>query len=132
MSNASQTTATMSGWLVFAGTMLILAGFLQGIAGLVALFNPSLFLVTSTHLWLLDFTQWGWVHLLLGILLIVSGFSLFAGQLWGRLVAITVAMLSAIANFGFIWAYPIWSLVIIAIDIMVIYAAIRYDAAEAV
>ncbi|HSX29069.1 MAG TPA: hypothetical protein VLE73_00755 [Candidatus Saccharimonadales bacterium] len=113
-----------SGWVAFAGYLMIVVGVFQSIAGLVAIFDPGIYVAANNSLWLLDYTQWGWVHLILGIILVASSASLFAGKWWGRFVAVTLAMLSAIANFGFIWAYPIWSTLIIVLDIFIIYAVI--------
>jgi hypothetical protein len=130
MSNATTTqgrlTPKASGWVTFAGAMMILAGFFQGIAGLVAIFKPTLYVANANNLVAFDYTQWGWIHLFLGIILIMSAFSLFSGHLWGRIVAITIATLSAVANFAFIWAYPFWSITVIIIDVLVIFAVARY------
>jgi hypothetical protein len=115
-----------SGWVFFAGYLMIVAGFFQMIAGFVALLKPSLYLATEKHLLLLSYTQWGWTHIIIGLVLALSAGSLFSGRLWGRALAITMATLSAIVNFGFISAYPFWSLLIIAVDIMVIYAVAVY------
>lgn len=125
-----QVTTTTSGWVTFAGIMMIVAGFFQAIAGFVALFKPSLYVSAGSQMWILNFTQWGWAHLILGIVLVLSAFSLFAGQTWGRIVAITLATLSAIANFAFITVYPFWSIMIIAIDIFVIYAVATHGRLE--
>src|SRR3954469_10599239 len=114
----ARTEDNRSGWVFFAGYLMIVAGFFQMIAGLVALLKPSLYLATEKHLLLLNYNQWGWTHIIVGLILALSAGSLLAGRLWGRIVAITLATLSAIVNFGFIWAYPFWSLLIIAIDIM--------------
>ena len=110
------------GWIFFAVIMLILAGFMQSIAGLAAIFHPTTYVETANHLLVFDYTQWGWVHLLLGVVLFVSAASLFAGRLWGRIVGITVASLSLLANFAFLEAYPLWTLLIITLDVLVIYA----------
>ena len=130
MSNGAAHTSRMatnsSGWVTFAGIMMIVAGFFQIIAGLVAIFKSDLYVVTQSHLLAFDFTQWGWIHLIVGTVLILSAASLYAGRLWGRIVAITLATLSAIANFGFICAYPFWSIMIIVLDVLVIYGVAMY------
>jgi hypothetical protein len=110
------------GWIFFAGIMLVLAGFMQSIAGLVAIFHPDTYIQTANHLVVFDYTQWGWVHLILGVILFASAASLFAGRLWGRIVGVTVASLSLLANFAFIGAYPFWTISIITLDVLVIYA----------
>jgi len=120
---------TISGWVVggitFAGTMLILIGMFQAIDGLVAIFNDDFFLVTQNYTFDLDVTAWGCIHLLLGIDMMIAGWSLFAGRTWAAVVALTLAMLSALANFFFIPYYPFWSLVMIALDCWVIWALTR-------
>ena len=119
----------VSGWAIggitFAGTMLILIGMFQAIDGLVAIFNDDFFLVTQNYTFNLDTTAWGWIHLLLGIVMVLAGWSIFAGKTWAAVVALTLAMLSALANFFFIPYYPLWSLVMIALDCWVIWALTR-------
>jgi len=119
----------VSGWAIggitFAGTMLILIGMFQAIDGLVAIFNDDFFLVTQNYTFNLDTTAWGWIHLLLGIVMVLAGWSIFAGKTWAAVVALTLAMLSAVANFFFIPYYPFWSIVLIALDVWVIWALTR-------
>ena len=111
------------GWIMFASVMLILVGTFQAIAGLVALFNDDYYLVTRNDLVIsLDYTTWGWVHLLLGIVLVAAGLGLAVGQMWARVVGILVALLSAVVNIAFLAAYPVWSTIMIAIDVLVIWA----------
>ncbi len=115
------------GWLVFAGMMMILVGSFQAINGLVALFNDDLYAVRPNGLVVnVDFTAWGWTHLLLGILLIAGGAAVFSGRVWGRTLGVIAAMVSAIVNFAFIPAYPVWSLLVITIDMLVIWALIAH------
>ncbi len=119
-----------SGWVSFAGVMMIVVGFFQAIAGLVAIFKPELYVTTANHLFLLDFTQWGWVHLIFGLIVMFSSGSLFAGRLWGRFLAIMLATVSAVLNFSFIWAYPVWSIMIIVLDVVVIYSVVVYNGTD--
>jgi hypothetical protein len=113
------------GGITFAGTLLILIGVFQAIDGLVAIFNDEFFVVTKHYTFDLDVTAWGWIHLLLGILLIFMGWGLWAGKTWAAIGGITLAMLSAIANFFFIPYYPFWSIVVIALAVWVIWALTR-------
>jgi hypothetical protein len=119
----------VSGWAVgaigFAGALLILIGFFQAIDGLAAIVDDEFFVLTPNYTFDLDVTAWGWIHLILGILLVVTGFGLLARQAWAGVVAIVLAMLSAIANFFFIPYYPFWSLLVIALDVWVIWALTR-------
>jgi hypothetical protein len=116
-------TDDWTGWITFAGIMMILLGVFQIIEGLVALFSPTYYLVGEEGLVLsLSFTSWGWTHLLLGVLILAAGFGVMAGQVWARVLGIVLAGLSAIANLVFIAAYPMWSIIVIAVDVAVIFA----------
>jgi hypothetical protein len=111
------------GWIVFAAVMLIMIGLLHAIEGFVALFKDSYYLVRSSGLVVnVDYTGWGWVHLILGLAIAATGAALFTGRMWARVVGVGLAALSIVANFGFSSAYPIWSLIIVAVDVLVIYA----------
>lgn len=112
-----------TGWILFAGLMMILGGIFQVIAGLVAIFKETYYLVPSANLVVsVDYNGWGWIHLIAGILVIAAGFGVMTGQTWARIVGIVLAGISAILNIAFLAAYPLWSLIVIAIDILVIYA----------
>jgi hypothetical protein len=115
-----------TGWVgivIFGAVMLLLIGALQAILGLVALLNSSQYLVTRRGLVVsADYTTWGWVHLVLGLLAVAAGFGVIAGQIWARVTGIVFAVLSIVVNVAFIAAYPVWSVVVIAGDIAVIYA----------
>ena len=101
----------------------VLVGSFQVINGLVALFNSGYYVAPEQDLVVsVDFTAWGWTHMLLGALAIAAGFALMAGRMWARVMAIALALVSAIVNMAFIAAYPIWSLTVIAVDVLVIYA----------
>ena len=119
----------VSGWAVggitFAGTLLILIGAFQAIAGLVAIIDDEFYVVTRNYTFDLDVTGWGWIHLILGILLVVVGFALFSRKAWAGIVAIMLAVLSAVANFFFIPYYPFWSILEIALAVWVIWAVTR-------
>jgi len=111
------------GFVVFAGFMLLLAGGFQIMQGFVAILRDEYYLVTRSGLLVtMDYTAWGWTHLIIGVIAVGTGIGLLAGQMWARVVGIIVAVISAIANVAFLSAYPIWSLIIIATDVLVIYA----------
>jgi hypothetical protein len=113
------------GWIVFAAVMMIMIGVLHAIEGFVAIFKDTYYLVSNRGLVLtLDYTAWGWVHLILGLLVAAAGAALFSGRMWARVVGIGVVLLSVLANFTFINAYPIWSTIMIAVDVLVIYALV--------
>jgi hypothetical protein len=111
-----------AGFVLFAALMMIMAGIWQALAGLVAIFENEFYVATRNYLFEFDATTWGWIHLLLGVIVGLAGLGLMAGQTWARVVGITLAVLSAIANFLFIPYYPFWSMLIIAVDIFVIWA----------
>ena len=111
------------GWVVFAATMMALLGVFHAIAGLVALFEEDYFLVGESGLVVsADFTAWGWTHLAIGVLFILTAFSLVNGSTWARVVTVAVASISAIVNIAFLSAYPLWSVIMITLDVLVIYA----------
>jgi hypothetical protein len=116
------------GWVYFAGLMLVLAGVFQSIAGLVALFKDEVYVVGESNLWLLDYTTWGWGHLLLGLFLLLAGSAIMAGKMWGRVIGVIVAGLSLVANFGFIPVYPMWSILMVVVNILVLYALVVHGA----
>jgi hypothetical protein len=110
------------GFTVFAGVMMIMAGAFQAITGLVAIFENEFYATTRNYILQFDVTTWGWIHMLLGLVVLFAGFGVLSGQTWGRVVGIILAGVSALANFAFIPYYPVWSLVIIALDVFVIWA----------
>src|SRR4051795_1763231 len=111
------------GWIVFAAVMLIMIGLLHAIEGFVALFKDSYYLVRSSGLIVnVDYTGWGWTHIILGLLVAGAGAALFTGRVWARTLGVLVAAVSIVANFSFAGAYPLWSLIMITVDVLVIYA----------
>lgn len=125
----------VSGWalggVAFAGVLMIMSGAFQAIAGLVAIFDDEFYVIGRNYTFDLDVTAWGWVHLLIGALLLLVGFSLLARRAWAGIVAVTIAVLSAVANFFFIPYYPFWAIVIIALDVWIIWALTRPGALRA-
>ena len=111
------------GWGWFAGVILIIAGAIDAIYGLIAIFQPdAYFVVTSGTLFLLDVQGWGWWHLLIGILLILVALALFTGATWARVIAVILASLNAVGHIFLLPTQPWWSMIVIALDIFVIYA----------
>jgi hypothetical protein len=120
---ADQATSCWAvGFILFAGIMMIMVGIWQALQGLIAIFENEFYVATRNYLFEFDATAWGWIHLLIGLLVAFAGWGLLSGRTWARVVAITLAVLSAIANFLFIPYYPFWSLLIIAVDVFVIWA----------
>ncbi|HVW43374.1 MAG TPA: hypothetical protein VHC18_18700 [Amycolatopsis sp.] len=112
------------GWIWFAGAMMILLGVFNVIEGLVALFNDKYYVLGPEGLLVFDITGWGWVHLIIGALAVVAGFALFTGALWARITAVVLAAVNAIAQLTFLSAYPVWAIIVIALDVVVIWAII--------
>ena len=119
-------SAEMNPWArglaVFAAVMMMTVGVLHVIAGLVALFENEFYVAGARYVLQFDVTTWGWIHLLLGILVAVAGYFVVQGAGWARGVGIGLAALSLIANFLFIPYYPVWSILIVALDVAVIWA----------
>jgi len=112
------------GWVAFAGVMLILSGIFQAIIGLTAIFNPTWFATTEKAVLVFNMATWGWWQLLVGIVVALVGAGLFSGNMASRIGAVILASLSAISNLAFIGVYPFWSLVVITVDVLVIYALV--------
>jgi hypothetical protein len=110
------------GWAGFAGVMLIMIGVFDMIQGLVALFNDEFYVVTQEWIFEFDITAWGWIQLILGVILIASGIGIFSGNVAARTVGVIIAGLAAIANFAWLPYYPVWSFIVIAICISIIWA----------
>ncbi len=114
--------STAVGLTVFAGVMMIMLGVFQALQGIVALFNDTFYVVGQKWTFSFDITAWGWIHLIVGVLVVVAGFFVFQGAVWARAVGIGVAVISAVLNFMWLPYYPLWSLLIIALDVFVIWA----------
>lgn len=114
-----------AGWVVFGGVMLVMVAGFQIVQGLVALFDDGFYAVRSDGLVVnVNYNTWGWIHLTIGVVGALTGVGLLAGNMVARWLGVVIAGLSALANLLFISAFPIWSTIVIAIDIIVIYAII--------
>jgi hypothetical protein len=119
--NSNEVTGWV-GWVYFAGFMMVILGIFQSIAGLTALLNDQFYVKLQSHLLVFDYTRWGWIHLLFGILVIVAGTNLFSGRTWARAVAVLLVTANLIAQFAFVSAYPVWSIIMMIVDVLIIYA----------
>ena len=114
-----------AGWVVFGGVMLIMMGAFQLTTGLVALFNDGFYAVRSDGLVVnVDYNTWGWVHIIIGLVAVLVGVGLLAGNMAARIAGVVIAFLSALVNLAFTSAYPVWSVMVIVLDVIVIYAII--------
>jgi hypothetical protein len=125
----------VSGWTVgfavFAGVMLMIVGVFHALAGLAAIIDDQYFVVSRNYAFEFDTTAWGWIHLIFGVIVTFAGYRIFSGVTWARIVGITVASISAIGNFFFIPYQPVWAVLIIALDVLVIAALCAYGPREA-
>ena len=115
---------SMAGWIGFAGILLLVVGSIDFFQGLVALFEDEYFVVTGSGFLVVDLTAWGWIMLIWGVLLVLAGLGLVAGQGWARWFAIVVVSVNFIAQLGFLGnsQTPLWSLTVMALNIIVLYA----------
>jgi hypothetical protein len=119
-------TPWVRSFAMFAGALMLVAGVYHVLAGVAALVHDVLFVSTPEYIYAFDITGWGWAHMVLGVVVGAAGVAVLQGRTWARVVGIILAGLSLIANFLFIPYYPIWSMVIIALDIIVIWALALY------
>ena len=115
-------SSAAAGWSIFTGIMLGVIGVMGIIQGLVALVNDEFYVIGQEWVFEFDITAWGWIHIILGIVLLLSGAGIFSGNVLARTVGVFVAALAMIANFAWLPYYPIWSIIIIAICIAIIWA----------
>ena len=115
-------SAVATGFIAFAAVAMIMIGVFHAIQGLVALFNDDFYVVGQKWTFEFDLTSWGWIHLVIGIGVAIAGFFVLNGAVWARAVGIGVAAISAVLNFMWMPYYPIWSVLIIALDVLVIWA----------
>jgi len=119
---SSKTTRFAAGTSSVAAVVLVGVGALQFFQGVAALANDELFVVGSDYVYRLDLTTWGWIHVILGFLVALVGFALIYGATWSRIVAVVLLSLSIVANFLWIPSYPWWSVILIAMAILAIWA----------
>lgn len=110
------------GWTTFAGVMMMMMGIWWGFSGLVALFNDEFYVVTQEWIFKFDITAWGWIHLIVGIIVLFAGINLFRGEVWARTVGVIIAVLSALAAFAWLPYYPLWGVLFIAVSIAIIWS----------
>jgi len=111
-----------SGWTMFAAIMMVFGGVMAIFEGIAAIAKDDVFVTTRHYAYTFNLTSWGWIHLVLGVLVVLAGLALFTGALWARMVGIVLAGLAMIANFMWLPYYPFWAAVLIAIDAFVIWA----------
>jgi hypothetical protein len=110
------------GWTYFASMMMILIGVFHALAGLIAILDDTFYVATRKYVFEFDVTQWGWIHLIFGILIAIAGGYLLKGSVVARTVGVVMAFISAVIGFAWLPYQPVWGVIIIAIAISVIWA----------
>jgi hypothetical protein len=110
------------GWTAFAGILMIMMGFWWIISGFVALLDSEFYVVTQRWILQFDVSTWGWIHLVLGIVILASGCGLFLGAVWARIVGVILAVVAGLLAFAWLPYYPIWAILFIAISVAVTWA----------
>jgi hypothetical protein len=111
-----------TGWITFAGVMMIIGGSLNLLYGIIAAVNDEWVVFTNRANVYLDVSQWGWVHIIMGVIVVLAGIGLFSGNILARIIGVIIACVSLVANFFFIPVYPLWAITVMTIDILVIWA----------
>jgi hypothetical protein len=123
MAKNNNQISNWTGWVFFGGFMMIVAGLFQAIAGLTGLLRHSYYYVTTTQgLLVFNYQAWGWIDLVLGVVVLLAGFSILHGSSWARFVGVVVAGLSFFANMASVKEFPIWSVGMMIVSVLVIYA----------
>jgi len=111
-----------AGWVMFAGIILITVGIFQAFAGLVGILEDEILVVTPDYAAQLDATTWGWIHMIVGLIVLAAGFGIFSGNVLARTVGVFAAIGSMISMFLWLPWYPIWAIIVISMDIAIIWA----------
>ena len=135
MASTSTAHRTSSLWAAglstFAATLMIVVGLFQFVEGLVAVINGTDFLVrTANYVFTFNASAWGWFHMIVGLGAAVAGGFIFTGNVFARSVGVALAVLSALANFLWLPHYPLWGIVIIALDVLVIWGLTSVDLSD--
>lgn len=110
------------GGLVLAGTLLVLGGMWSFFVGLTGILKGGFYVTVPNYTFTYSINNWGWTHLIIGCVVFAVGVCLLLGQTWARYVGVFVAVVDAVANFLFLPYYPLWSIIVIAIDVFIIWA----------
>ena len=117
----NEPTPEMSGLAKFAGVLLIISGLWDVVIGLSGILADKIFVSTPQYLYAFDLTAWGWVHLILGLVVGGTGIVVLKRMTWARIVGVALASASLLVNFAFLPHYPFWSILVIALDVLIIW-----------
>lgn len=117
--------------VTFAGVMLMITAVMQVLEGIAAIADDTIFLNGADYVYELDVTTWGWVHLVIGLLGLATAVGIMTNQFWGQLGGIAIAATSALFSFAFLPYFPLWTIVVIALDVLVIWALCNRISASA-
>lgn len=130
MSEQQERSGVAIGAIAFASILLMISGFLQALEGIAGVVNSDSKVFVMTHdstYWLhMNTTSWGWLHLIMGIIVVLAGFGVMYGAVWARTVGVLFASISILVNFAFIPIYPVWAIVLIAVDLIIIWALVGH------
>jgi hypothetical protein len=127
MPNGTKEVTGWVGWVYFAGILLILRGISQAFLGITALVNKHYLFTTANNTLVFstsNMTAWGWVDLAVGLLILAVGFSVLHGSTWARIVAVFFTAASFLVNMAFLGVFPVWSIVAMVVDALIIYALV--------
>lgn len=110
------------GWMATAAMLMILGGGWWIMAGFIAIVNDEFFVATPEYVFQFDTTTWGWIHLIVGVVVLAAGFGLFSGAVWARTVGVIVSVVAGLIAFAWLPWYPVWALLFIGVSVAVIWA----------
>jgi hypothetical protein len=122
MSERGAATGWAVGGVVLAASLMVLLGFWGILVGIAAIASDAVFVTAEDYTYGIDLSAWGWIHLILAVIAVLTGLALFTGATWARLVGILLAILVAINYFLFLPFYPLWSIIVIALAVFVIWS----------
>lgn len=120
----NENTAAVNAWVMFAAIILLIRGVVQVLEGIAALNNDAFFVNSDNQLVFFNLSGWGWIQIILGIVLVSGGVSLFSGHTWGKIIGVTATSFAIIANFILLPLYPLWAVLLIVMDIAIIYSIV--------
>ena len=122
MADTRSPSAAVVGWTAFSSLLMILIGLWWFMVGCVGIVQDDIFLTTSKYVFKFSSTTWGWIHVVLGVIVAAAGLAIFRGAVWGRTVGVLMAAISCLIGFAWLPAYPVWGVILVAASVFVIWA----------